>query len=85
MLGSVRRDRGMTKGRGRFHLYLMLDDSTAGPSTTLRSGRDDKGEGSDSICISCWMSQQQVPPLRFAPVGMTIHFGKGAQKKLSSR
>jgi hypothetical protein len=32
---------GMTKGTGRFHLYLMLDEATAGPSTSLRSGRDD--------------------------------------------
>src|SRR5271156_589542 len=28
-------------GERRFHWYLVLDESTADPSTSLRSGRDD--------------------------------------------
>ena len=46
---------------------------TADPSTSLRSGRDEKGEGSASIRHSLLGSRkQQVPPLRYAPVGMTL-------------
>src|ERR1700685_427403 len=48
----------MTKGRRRFHLYLMLNKSTAGPSTSLRSGRDDNsyfGKG-------CWYPRKIVIP-----------------------
>jgi hypothetical protein len=48
---------------------------TADPSTTLRFGRDDKGEGGASR--EDWLVAervQQVPPLRFAPVGMTLLF-----------
>jgi hypothetical protein len=30
---------GMTKGRGRFHLYLMLDESTAGPDRSVAKWR----------------------------------------------
>jgi hypothetical protein len=32
-------------------LYLTFDESIAGPSTSLRSGRDDKGQSGASICI----------------------------------
>jgi hypothetical protein len=43
---------------------------TADPSTSLR---DDKGERGDSGWSCEWpQAKQQVPPLRFAPVGMTI-------------
>src|ERR1700722_10360736 len=47
---------------------------TADPSATLRFGRDDKGEGSASVQIRSWMIEQQVPPHRFASVGMTHLF-----------
>jgi hypothetical protein len=40
--GRLSASPGMTKGTGRFHSYLMLDE------------------------------QPQVPPLRYAPVGMTV-------------
>src|SRR5271170_7073756 len=54
----------------------------------VTGSRDDKGKGDASIGIWCWMSQPQIPPLRFALVGMTIHILErvaGAQEKLSSR
>src|ERR1700722_11733983 len=41
----------------------------------VRSGRDDKGEGSASLQIRYWDDEQQDPPLRFAPVGMTLRLG----------
>jgi hypothetical protein len=52
---------------------------TADLSTALRSGRDDNFvaagvKGRAVLFIECrgWMGKQQVPPLRYAPVGMTI-------------
>ena len=54
---------------------------TAGPSTALRSGstagrdrRDDNfvGELTERRPLCGSLGAQQVPPLRFAPVGMTI-------------
>ena len=46
---------------------------TAEPSTALRFGRDDKGEGGSSIKrLMSGLEKQQVPPLRCAPVGMTL-------------
>jgi hypothetical protein len=69
----------------------VLEKGTAGPSTSLRFGRDDnlfvtlashdeprlsgmkKGRESASIWIWCLRREQQVPPLRFASVGMTIY------------
>jgi hypothetical protein len=46
---------------------------TADPSTALRSGRDDKGRAGDSRGSCEWEGEkEQVPPLRFAQVGMTI-------------
>ena len=42
---------------------------------SLGFARDDKGEGDASIRIRCWWREPQVPPLRYAPVGMTIHIG----------
>ena len=45
----------------------------------LRSGQalgcagDDKGEGGASVQVNCWLREPQIPPLRFAPVGTTIH------------
>ena len=56
----------------------MAAGETAGPSTSLRSGRDDKGRG---VAKGAWFAgrrEPQVPPLRYAtvpplPVGtMTI-------------
>jgi hypothetical protein len=52
---------------------------TADPSTALRSGRDDKGRGDCFRKVCHWDRQSefvgtrqlQIPPLRFAPVGMT--------------
>jgi hypothetical protein len=55
----------------RFDPNQMLVERSADPSTSLRSGRDDKGEGGASIRIRCWLRELQIPPLRFAPVGMT--------------
>jgi hypothetical protein len=49
---------------------------TADPSTSLRSGRDDKGDG--GAFSRHWLlgsTEQQVPPLRGAPVGMTLLLG----------
>jgi hypothetical protein len=37
--------------------------------TSLRSGRDDKVVAMVQVCG--WCSEPQIPPLRFAPVGMT--------------
>ena len=51
--------------------FGSADGRTADPSTALRSGRDDKGEGYASIQIRYWDDEQQVPPL----VGMTLLFG----------
>ena len=55
---------------------------TADPSTSLRFGRDDKGRGVTQVgVVAGWAfektfqeraAEPQVPPLRFAPVGMTI-------------
>ena len=48
---------------------LCRKGQTADPSTTLRFGRDDKGEGGDfmrSRPIGWTEKKQQVPPLRFA-------------------
>ena len=43
---------GMTKGRGAVSVEIRLWVSgTADPSTTLRSGRDDKGERALSVGI----------------------------------
>jgi len=42
---------------------------TAGPSTALRSGRDDKGRGWLRLESLRDGEKPQVPPLRFAPVG----------------
>ena len=45
---------------------------TADPSTALRSGRDDKGSAVAQVgVVSGRGNKPQVPPLRFAPVGMT--------------
>jgi hypothetical protein len=50
---------------------------TADPSTALRSGRDDKGlGGASSERRVSGLEEQQVPPLRFAPVGMTLLLGR---------
>jgi hypothetical protein len=64
----------------------MLVERTADPSTSLRSGptarrgrRDDKGEGSASVRIGCWLRELQIPPLRFTPVPR--HAGAGGMTK----
>jgi hypothetical protein len=44
---------------------------TAGPSAALRFGRDDKLLGDDFYKELMDGEKLQVPPLRFAPVGMT--------------
>jgi hypothetical protein len=63
------------QGEGRFRSRLMLVELNC---RSLGFARDDKGEISTFLCISCWTSEQQVPPLRFAPVGMTIQLqGEG--------
>src|SRR5580698_3892369 len=38
---------------------------------SLGCARDDKGNGSASLGSFGWKKEQQVPPLRCAPVGMT--------------
>jgi hypothetical protein len=45
---------------------------TAGPSTALRFGRDDKGRGVAKVAWFAGWREPQVPPLRYASVGMTI-------------
>ena len=43
--------------------------STKGPvEPQVRSGRDDKEGVAFPSHISCWWSELQIPPLRFAPV-----------------
>jgi hypothetical protein len=44
---------------------------TADLSTTLRSGRDDKGEAGDGPERRLGEQKPQISPLRFAPVEMT--------------
>jgi len=44
---------------------------TADPSTPLRSGRDDKGRGVAKVAWFAGWREPQVPPLRYATVGMT--------------
>jgi hypothetical protein len=54
---------------------------TAGPSTSLRFGRDDKARGVTQVGVAAgWAfekpfqeraAEPQVPPLRYASVGMT--------------
>ena len=36
-----------------------------------------KGRAGASVEIGCWLTKQQVPPLRCAPIGMTIHILEG--------
>src|ERR1700733_3763713 len=50
------------------------DGRTADPSTAHRSGRDDKEGGGDFSKEWLVGEEQQVPPLRFASVGMTLLF-----------
>ena len=47
-------------------------DKTDSRSTALRSGRDDKGRGVAEVHGLRDGEKPQVPPLRYAPVGMTI-------------
>jgi hypothetical protein len=65
---------GMTKGRAVLPLGIgSWDGRNSRSLTSLRFGRDDKGEGGASI--GDWFvgsTEQQVPPLRYASVGMTI-------------
>jgi hypothetical protein len=71
-------------GVGGLHAVFLGEDGTRGSvqgnvtGIRVRSGptagrgrRDDKGEGSALVGSNCWSREQQVPPLRFAPVGMT--------------
>src|SRR5580658_10781289 len=53
----------------------FLSQVAAGKS----AARDDKGEGGPSVESGCWLTEPQVPPLRFAPVGMTIHILVGVR------
>jgi hypothetical protein len=46
-------------------------EGTAGPSTSLRFGRDDKVRVVAFVWIGYWWREPQVPPLRYASVGMT--------------
>jgi hypothetical protein len=68
---------GMTKGRVALPFDILYwDRGNSRSLTSLRSGRDDKGESGASICHSLLGArEQQVPPLRFAPVGMTLLSG----------
>jgi hypothetical protein len=45
--------------------------SAARRKSGVRFGRDDKGKGGVSIRIRCRLRELQIPPLRFASVGMT--------------
>jgi hypothetical protein len=42
-----------------------------GRKSEVRSGRDDKGYGGVSVQSGCRLRELQVPPLRYASVGMT--------------
>ena len=44
---------------------------TADPSTALRFGRDEKGRVALSDSIGLSTGELQIPPLRYASVGMT--------------
>jgi hypothetical protein len=51
---------------------LGVVEGTADPSTSLRFGRDDKGEGGASIEIGGWLRDPQVPRLRYP--GFPVEF-----------
>jgi hypothetical protein len=53
-------------------LQIPFDYAQGRLSTALRSGRDDKGIACVFMESRYWDGEQQVPPLRFALVGMTI-------------
>ena len=52
--------------------FPRMSRRTAGPSTSLRFGRDDKGRGVAKVAWFAGWREPQVPPLRYATVGMTI-------------
>ena len=66
--------------RGLIGRFGRNEGRTADPSTTLRSGRDDKGERGAFIRSDGVDDEQQVPPLRCAPVGMTLLFGTDKER-----
>jgi hypothetical protein len=43
-----------------------------GPQAHRNSGQDDKGRGVAKVAWFAGWREPQVPPLRYAPVGMTI-------------
>ena len=66
----------MTKGRAALPLSVVAEQklffiTLGGPKAHDFSGRDDKGEDCYGPRWS-GMAKPQVPPLRFAPVAMTI-------------
>jgi hypothetical protein len=64
---------GMTKGRGSFPYCVSLwMGQTADPSASLGMT---KGRATLPFRFDATDDEQQVPPLRYASVGMTPHFG----------
>ena len=61
---------GWCLGGGGFHRKSLAGEKTADPSTTLRSGRDDKGEGGAFIESRIVDERTAVPLLKqSAPTG----------------
>jgi hypothetical protein len=63
----------------RRSLHSVENISSNGPRNcrSLGCARDDKGDGGAFLCIACWTSKPQVPPLRCAQSAHELGFWRG--------
>jgi hypothetical protein len=62
--GTTRNPARKKKASASLGVQMMVT-KTADPSTTLRCGRDDKGDGGASSGVQMMVERLQIPPLRF--------------------